>query len=116
VLSLPGQTATMPPHRPELQGRRFWSGLSILSKRSYATSSFEADDEHSSGDDEMSLRDSFDSDVRPGVPAYAGHDARPTSKKEIWGWYMYGFAAETYVICGIGESVCLSCSTALVCS
>ncbi|TFB04058.1 Autophagy-related protein 22 [Trichoderma ghanense] len=95
----------MTPHRPELQGRRFWSGLSILSKRSYATSSFEADDEHSSGDDDMSLRDSFDSDVRPGVPAYAGHDARPTSKKEIWGWYMYGFAAETYVICGIASFI-----------
>lgn len=93
----------MPPHRPELQGRRFWSGLSILSKRSYATSSFEADDERSDSDEEMSLRDSFDSDERPGVPAYKGHDARPTSKKELWGWYMYGFAAETYVICGIGK-------------
>ncbi|KAJ4864197.1 vacuole effluxer atg22 like domain-containing protein [Trichoderma breve] len=95
----------MTPHRPELQGRRFWSGLSILSKRSYATSSFEADDERSDSDDEMSLRDSFDSDVRPGVPAYVGHDVRPTSKKELWGWYMYGFAAETYVICGIASFI-----------
>ncbi|RFU76969.1 autophagy 22 [Trichoderma arundinaceum] len=96
----------MTPHRPELQGRRFWSGLSILSKRSYATSSFEADDERSSSDEEMSLRGSFDSDEgRPGVPAYTGHDARPTSKKELWGWYMYGFAAETYVICGIASFI-----------
>ncbi|KAL7799140.1 autophagy-related protein 22-like protein [Trichoderma ceciliae] len=96
----------MTPHRPDLQGRRFWSGLSILSKRSYATSSFEADDERSSSDEAMSLRDSFDSDVRrPGVPAYTGHDARPTSKKELWGWYMYGFAAETYVICGIASFI-----------
>ncbi|PTB36992.1 Autophagy protein 22 [Trichoderma asperellum] len=95
----------MPPHRPELQGRRFWSGLSILSKRSYATSSFEADDERSDSDEEMSFRDSLDGDVRPGVPAYKGHDARPTSKKELWGWYMYGFAAETYVICGIASFI-----------
>ncbi|KAM0255403.1 hypothetical protein ACHAQJ_005771 [Trichoderma viride] len=95
----------MPPHRPELQGRRFWSGLSILSKRSFTTSSFEADDERSDSDEEMSLRDSFDSDVHPGVPAYMGHDARPTSKKELWGWYMYGFAAETYVICGIASFI-----------
>ncbi|KAH6604704.1 autophagy 22 [Trichoderma cornu-damae] len=96
----------MTPRRPELQGRRFWSGLSILSKRSYATSSFEADDERSSSDGEMSLRGSFDGDDRrPAVPAYTGHDARPTSKKELWGWYMYGFAAETYVICGIASFI-----------
>ena len=35
-------------------------------------------------------------------PRYVGHDARPTSPKELLGWYMYAFAAETYVICGIG--------------
>lgn len=34
---------------------------------------------------------------------YAGYDGRPTSRKELMGWYMYAFAAETYVICGIGE-------------
>lgn len=98
------------PHRPDLQGRRLLSGLSILSKRSfrsYATSSFEADDERSSSDgDDMSRRDS-DSDgdgdlQRAGAPRYLGHDARPTSRKELLGWYMYAFAAETYVICGIG--------------
>ena len=33
-------------------------------------------------------------------PRYAGEDTRPTSKKELAGWYMYAFAAETYVICG----------------
>ena len=33
-------------------------------------------------------------------PSYPGEDTRPTSDKELAGWYMYAFAAETYVICG----------------
>lgn len=46
---------------------------------------------------------SSESDLRRlGAPHYAGHDARPTSSKELLGWYMYGFAAEVYVVCGIG--------------
>lgn len=111
------------PHRPTLRGQRHWSGLSILSKRSYrswATSSFEADDERSatSDDGEMSSRGSESDDhggrrdERLAMALYPGHDARPTSRKELTGWYMYAFAAETYVICGIGKcmdaaSVCL---------
>lgn len=31
---------------------------------------------------------------------YAGEDTRLTSTKELAGWYMYSFAAETYVLCG----------------
>lgn len=93
--------------RPELQGRRHWSGISVLSKRSFrsfATSSFEADDERSSTDGNMSSHSS-ESDLRLlGAPHYSGHDARPTSAKELLGWYMYGFAAEVYVVCGIGTS------------
>lgn len=86
--------------RPPLQGHRLWSGLSILSRRSFRsfTSSFEADDERSSTDAAMTPRDS-DSDM---TPRYGGHDARPTSRKELAGWYAYAFAAETYMICGIG--------------
>ncbi|KAL1893843.1 Autophagy protein 22 [Ceratocystis pirilliformis] len=30
---------------------------------------------------------------------YPGEDIRPTSSKEISGWYMYAFASEVYVIC-----------------
>lgn len=94
------------PRRPPLQGNRLWSGLSILSKRSFrsfATSSFEADDERSSTDGAMSPG-SEDSDGfgRSLEPRYSGHDARPTSRKELAGWYTYAFAAETYMICGIG--------------
>jgi MFS transporter, UMF1 family len=29
---------------------------------------------------------------------YDGEDTRPTSRKELWGWYSYGWAAETFVI------------------
>lgn len=102
--------ATMVPNvqpRPPLQGHRLWSGLSVLSKRSFrsfATSSFEADDERSSSDGAMSPGGS-DSDGGHGrglVPRYSGHDARPTSRKELAGWYAYAFAAETYMVCGIG--------------
>jgi UMF1 family MFS transporter len=97
------------PPRPVLSGKRHWSGISILSKRSFhsfATSSFHADDERSSSDDEdeMESRSSSDGD-RALVALYAGYDGRPTSRKELMGWYMYAFAAETYVICGIGKLV-----------
>ena len=41
-------------------------------------------------------------------PQYPGEDTRPTSQKEISGWYSYGFAAEVFVICGVGSvSECL---------
>ncbi|KAK7739270.1 Autophagy protein 22 [Diaporthe eres] len=36
---------------------------------------------------------------------YAGEDTRQTSPKELRGWYMYAFAAETYVICAIGSFI-----------
>ncbi|PHH74150.1 hypothetical protein CDD80_3285 [Ophiocordyceps camponoti-rufipedis] len=63
-------------------------------------SSDEADDERSDSDAEMMMASS-------GVPSprYSGYDARPTSRKELFGWYMYAFAAETYVICGIASFI-----------
>lgn len=92
--------------RPQLKDHRPWSGLSNISKRSFrscATSAFEADDERSSSDGDMSPRNSQSGLQRPIVPRHSGHDARPTSRKELLGWYAYAFAAETYVICGIGK-------------
>lgn len=35
-------------------------------------------------------------------PEYPGEDTRLTSKKELSGWYSYGWAAEVFVICGVG--------------
>jgi UMF1 family MFS transporter len=34
------------------------------------------------------------------APRYPGDDTRPTSPRELAGWYAYSFAAEVYVICG----------------
>jgi UMF1 family MFS transporter len=105
-----------PPPAP-----RLFSGLSLASKRSFRShsSSFEADDERSStaslGDLGMMSRSRSRSRSRSNsgggssggsfgvavVPArYPGEDIRPTSPKELAGWYAYAFAAEVYVICG----------------
>ncbi|RGP75448.1 autophagy 22 [Fusarium longipes] len=94
--------------RPRLKDHRPWSGLSNISKRSFrscATSAFEADDERSSSDGDMSPRNSEADLRRPVAPRHSGHDARPTSRKELLGWYAYAFAAETYVICGIASFI-----------
>ncbi|KAK0383160.1 hypothetical protein NLU13_9073 [Sarocladium strictum] len=100
----------VPYHRPSLQGQRLWSGLSALSKRSFrsfTTSSFEADDERSLSDsDDMSDSGSRDGPARSvPAPLYLGQDQRPTSRKELLGWYAYAFAAETYIICGIASFI-----------
>lgn len=34
---------------------------------------------------------------------YVGEDTRPTSKRELAGWYSYGWAAEVFVVCAMGE-------------
>ena len=36
------------------------------------------------------------------TPQYPGEDTRLTSKKELYGWYSYGWAAEVFVTCGVG--------------
>lgn len=36
---------------------------------------------------------------------FRGEDARPTSKKELWGFYMYGWASEVFVVCGMGSFI-----------
>ena len=38
-------------------------------------------------------------------PLYPGEDTRLTSSKELSGWYTYGWAAEVFVICGIGSFI-----------
>ncbi|GAW27081.1 putative autophagy-related protein 22 [Rosellinia necatrix] len=94
------------PRRPP-PNPRLLSVQSIASKYSIRShsSSFEADDELSSTTAEsfrMSPRLSIDDgDGSPPDRRYPGEDNRPTSAKELSGWYMYSFAAETYVICAI---------------
>ena len=38
-------------------------------------------------------------------PSYPGEDTRPTSRKELAGFYAYSFAAEVFVVCGLGAFV-----------
>jgi hypothetical protein len=87
--------------RPPALQRNLSANSAKQSYRSHS-SSFEADDERSrSSDHEMGP----DAGFRDDPSQYAGEDTRLTSRKELSGWYAYGFAAEVFVICGIGESV-----------
>jgi MFS transporter, UMF1 family len=107
----PPRSPIMVPRNEDHIGRpppnpRLLSVQSIASKYSARShsSSFEADDERSttSGSGRMSPRGSSIMVDNGAPPArYPGEDTRPTSKKELAGWYMYAFAAETYVICGM---------------
>ena len=78
---------------------RFSNGRRKASYRSPSPSS--------EADDEQSLYDppAMASSERGGGHAsgYPGEDTRTTSKKELAGWYSYGWAAEVFVVCGIGR-------------
>ncbi len=78
--------------------------LSNSAKRSIHShsSSFEADDERSSSADQESMGPDPDAGA-PIRPQYAGEDTRLTSRKELAGWYAYAFAAEVFIICGMGQ-------------
>ncbi|KAI1916219.1 Autophagy protein 22 [Ophidiomyces ophidiicola] len=42
--------------------------------------------------------------IHPPVRAkYSAEDTRPTSKKELAGWYSYGWAAEVFAVCAMGS-------------
>ncbi|KAL9587040.1 MAG: hypothetical protein Q9212_000492 [Teloschistes hypoglaucus] len=91
------------------------SATSQVSKASIQspTSSFEADDEESlipsSITSSISPMDQEDEPCILEPPSrYADEDTRTTSKKELWGWYSYGFAAEVFVVCGIGKRMVIS--------
>ncbi|KAG8532665.1 uncharacterized protein KY384_002542 [Bacidia gigantensis] len=51
----------------------------------------------------MDHNNDFGEDGDP--PQFPGEDTRSTSQKEISGWYSYGFAAEVFVICGVGSFI-----------
>ncbi|KAH8727121.1 autophagy-related protein 22-2 [Phaeosphaeriaceae sp. PMI808] len=56
-------------------------------------------------DDEQSTDPSYDMESCPDSPLYEGEDTRLTSDKELSGFYMYGWAAEVFVVCGIGSFI-----------
>ncbi|KAF8424941.1 vacuole effluxer Atg22 like-domain-containing protein [Tirmania nivea] len=39
------------------------------------------------------------------TPQFPAQDVRPTSVKELAGWYSYAWAAEVFVVCGVGSFV-----------
>lgn len=43
-----------------------------------------------------------DEEVEGPTPRFLGDDPRPTSKKELAGWYCYGWAAEVFTVCAMG--------------
>lgn len=61
----------------------------------------EADDERdSSWGSDSDMGDQTDSAAET---RFADEDTRPTSQKELWGWYSYGWAAEVFAICAMGR-------------
>ncbi|KAI5838421.1 autophagy-related protein 22-like protein [Morchella snyderi] len=63
----------------------------------------DADDERSfsdAGEDEYRSRSH-----RAQMPQFPGQDVRSTSRKELMGWYSYAWAAEVFVVCGVGSFI-----------
>ncbi|KAF9731571.1 hypothetical protein PMIN06_007891 [Paraphaeosphaeria minitans] len=95
----------MTPRAPEFIPRpEFDRDVSHLSKASAPSlsPSNEADDEQSISDDYADMSSD------PSPPHYEGEDVRLTSDKELSGFYMYGWAAEVFVVCGIGSFIPLT--------
>ena len=47
-------------------------------------------------------------EASPLRPEFPGDDTRPTSRKELAGWYSYGWAAEVFTVCAMGMHICQS--------
>ncbi|UPX19154.1 Autophagy protein 22, variant 2 [Ascochyta rabiei] len=81
--------------RPQLE-----RNPSSQSKLSLPTSS-----QSNEADDEQSFSEGSDMESLNAPPNYAGEDTRLTSDRELSGFYMYGWAAEVFVVCGIGSFI-----------
>jgi UMF1 family MFS transporter len=94
-----------PPPRHHLQ-----PPFSLRQQSSFAqfsSRSAEADDERSypSSNTSSMDRSTLDDEGDLSPPSYDGEDTRPTSRKELAGFYAYSFAAEVFVICGLGAFI-----------
>lgn len=68
----------------------------------------DADDERSFSDveeDEYRSTRPHHYHNRAPVPQFHGQDVRSTSRKELMGWYSYAWAAEVFVVCGVGSFI-----------
>lgn len=94
------------PHPEQLHPlveKRSSSVYSTQSVRSYNFSSYEADDERSSGDESVCPELDGQSDCL--TQRHERDKLTISSRKELVGWYMYSFAAEVFIICGIGTFI-----------
>ncbi|KAF3936930.1 hypothetical protein ABW19_dt0207305 [Dactylella cylindrospora] len=58
------------------------------------------------GDGDDDGRDGeWGNDSMRSTPGYPDEDTRPTSKKEIYGWYSYAWASEVFAICAMGSFI-----------
>lgn len=48
------------------------------------------------------------------LPQFPGDDTRPTSKRELAGWYCYGWAAEVFVVCAMGTFIVIHLVATLI--
>ncbi|OTA38607.1 hypothetical protein BTJ68_01267 [Hortaea werneckii EXF-2000] len=93
-----------PPHAHHRRLQRQSSKWSV-------NSAGEADDERTPSPPDSRMRpnsqdeQSSDSSTSSSAAAYPGEDTRPTSRKELLGFYTYGFAAEVFVVCGLGAFI-----------
>lgn len=65
----------------------------------------DADDERSDVDEDEFPSSRSHHHLRAPVPQFVDQDVRPTSRKELMGWYSYAWAAEVFVVCGIGSFI-----------
>ncbi|TQS36219.1 hypothetical protein Golomagni_03335 [Golovinomyces magnicellulatus] len=83
--------------------RRLSSVYSSQSVRSYNFSSCELDDERSSCYESICPELSLQSDCL--TQRHGKNKVTILSRKELVGWYMYSFAAEVFIMCGIGTFI-----------
>jgi UMF1 family MFS transporter len=78
-----------------------------LSSAQFSSRSTEADDElsYASSNTSSMSPPSIEDEGDLSPPSYDGEDTRPTSRKELAGFYAYSFAAEVFVICGLGAFI-----------
>ncbi|KAI8939455.1 hypothetical protein NX059_003231 [Plenodomus lindquistii] len=97
----------MVPRAPELQVQVQPRPYLLRNASSHSKLSVPSISQSNEADDEQSLSSDHSPDMESNgdAPHYDGEDTRLTSDKELRGFYMYGWAAEVFVVCGIGSFI-----------
>ena len=110
VVTKPSTADSIPsvPRKPHHAHHR---RLQRQSSKWSVNSAGEADDERTPSPPDSRMRpisqdeQSNDSSTSSSAAAYPGEDTRPTSREELLGFYTYSFAAEVFVVCGLGAFI-----------